>query len=63
MKVKKKEINGTIKNVLLSIFSFYLVFSLRDIINSFFKITDNLGGQLVVGIIGILIIAYLFNIE
>jgi len=63
MKIKNKEIKNTIRNVLLSIFSFYLVFPLRDFINNLFKITENLGGQFILGIVGILIIAYIFNIE
>jgi len=63
MKIKNKEIKITIRNVLLSIFSFYLVFPIREFVNNLFKITENLGGQFLVGIIGILIICYLFNIE
>lgn len=63
MKIKNKEIKVTIKNVLLGIFSFYLVFPLRELLNNFFKITDNLGGQFILGIVGILIIAYFFNLE
>ena len=63
MKIKNKEIKITIRNVLLSIFSFYLVFPLREVINNLFKITENLGGQFAIGIIGILIVAYIFNIE
>jgi len=63
MTIKKKEIKITIRNVLLSIVSFYLVFPLRELINNSLKITENLGGQFIVGIIGILIIAYIFNIE
>lgn len=63
MKLKKKEIKITIRNVLLSISSFYLVFPLREFINNFFKINESLGWQFVLGIIGILIVAYIFNIE
>lgn len=63
MKIKDKEIKSTIRNVLLSIFSFYLVFPLKEVINNIFKINENLGGQFAVGIVGILIIAYIFNIE
>ena len=63
MKIKNKEIKNTIRNVLLSISSFYLVFPLRDFINNLFKITENLGGQFILGIVGILIIAYIFNLE
>ena len=63
MKIKKKEIRSTIRNVLLSIFSFYLVFPLKEIINNSFNIEGNLGGQFAIGIVGILIVAYLFNIE
>jgi len=62
MKIKNKEIKITVKNVLLSIFSFYLVFPLREFINNLFKITENLGGQFILGIVGILIIAYIFNL-
>ena len=63
MKIKNGEIKTTIRNILLSIFSFYLVFPLREFINNLFKITGNLGGQFMLGIVGILIIAYFFNIE
>jgi len=63
MKIKNKEIKITIRNVLLSICSFYLVFPLREFINNSFKITENLGGQFILGIVGILIVAYIFNIE
>ncbi len=63
MKIKNGEIKITIRNVLLSIFSFYLVFPLRDLINDSFKITENIGGQFIVGIVGILIIAYFFDIK
>ena len=63
MKIKNKEIKITVKSVLLSIFSFYLVFPLREFINNLFKITENLGGQFILGIVGILIVAYIFNIE
>ena len=63
MKIKNKEIKITIRNVLLSIFSFYLVFPIREFVNNLFKITENFGGQFIVGIVGILIVAYIFNIE
>ena len=63
MKIKNKEIKITIRNVLLSIFSFYLVFPLREFINNIFKINSNLGGQFILGIVGILIVAWLFNLE
>ena len=62
MKIKNNEIKITIRNVLLSIFSFYLVFPLREFTNNLFKITNNLGGQFILGIVGILIIAYIFNL-
>ena len=63
MKIKNKEIKITIRNILLGIFSFYLVFPLRELLNGLFKINDSLGGQFILGMVGILIVAYVFNLE
>ena len=63
MSIKKSEIKSVIKTVLLSIFSFYLVFPLREFINEFLNISTKLFWQFVIGIIGILIVAWLFKID